>query len=292
MPSQGAVLSGPVGPVASTQVAAVLGDPIAHSLSPAIHNAAFRALDLDWVYVALRVGRGGGAAAVSGVRALGLGGASVTMPLKEEVLGHLDDLTPTAAALGAVNCLFWDEGRLVGDNTDGGGLVDALAWEHGIDPAGRRCVVLGAGGAARSVVAALAAAGASEVAVVARTPDRAERAAALAAAVGSVRALDVVAEASIVVNATPVGMAAHPGTPCDPALVAADAVAVDLVYHPTETAWLAALRSRGVRCGNGVGMLVGQAARQFERWTGARPPLDAMVAAAGLPPVPLPPPSV
>ncbi len=181
-----------------------------HSLSPAIHNAAFSASGLDWVFVALPVPDGGGAEAVDAMRVLGLEGLSVTMPHKAAVIAGVDRLTPTADSLDAVNCVFRDPGDrsiLVGDNTDGAGFLAGLADDFGFDVAQRRCVVLGAGGAARAVVLALAGAGAASIVVVNRSPARARAAAALAGGAGGVATVDAVAGADLVVNATPVGMA-------------------------------------------------------------------------------------
>ena len=134
-----------------TRVAAVIGDPVRHSLSPAIHNAAFRALDLDWVYLALHVRAGDAAAAVTGMRALGIDGMNVTMPHKSDVAAAVDRLSPTAEALGAVNTVHRVGNDLVGESTDGDGFVNALRLDEGVDPAGRRFLVVGAGGAARAV---------------------------------------------------------------------------------------------------------------------------------------------
>ncbi|HEY5246690.1 MAG TPA: hypothetical protein VIJ60_13550, partial [Acidimicrobiales bacterium] len=129
----------------------VIGDPVGHSLSPRLHNAAFDALGLDWVSVAFPVPDGMAGGAVAGMRALGIAGLSVTMPHKAAVAGLVDRLTPVADVLAAVNCLFWDGDSLVGDNTDGIGFVASLRRGAGFDPDGRRCLVIGAGGAARAV---------------------------------------------------------------------------------------------------------------------------------------------
>src|SRR5437899_2992567 len=164
-----------------THVAAVIGSPVRHSLSPVIHNAAFAALDLDWAYVAFEVEAGAGARAVDAMRVLGLRGLSVTMPHKADVAGAVDRLTPTAEALGAVNTVAWGPRlALVGDNTDGPGFIDAVRIDEGFDPVGRRALVVGAGGGARAVVRALAHAGVGEIVVVNRTAERAEAAVALA----------------------------------------------------------------------------------------------------------------
>ncbi|HEX6568351.1 MAG TPA: shikimate dehydrogenase [Acidimicrobiales bacterium] len=271
----------------ATRVAAVVGWPARHSLSPTILNAAFTAVGADWVYLAFEVPEGRGAAAVEAMRTLGLGGLSVTMPHKAAVHDAVDDRTPVAAALGAVNCVFWRDGVLVGDNTDGAGFVDSLRLDVGVDVAGRRCVVVGAGGAGRAVAHALGAAGAADVAVVNRSPAPAAAAAALAGPHGRVGAPADVAGADLVVNATPLGMAgttlgggeAAGSLPVDPGRLRAGQVVVDLIYHPEVTPLLAAARARGAMAVNGVGMLVHQAAHAFRRWTGERAPVDAMVAA-------------
>ena len=150
------------------------------------------------------------------MRTLGLGGLSVTMPHKAAAYDAVDDRTPAAAALGAVNCVFHRDGRLVGDNTDGPGFVDALLRDEGLDLAGRRCVLLGAGGAGRAVARALGEAGVAEVVVVNRSPDPARRAAELAGQAGRVGEAADVAAADLVVNATSLGMAGGTGAGATP----------------------------------------------------------------------------
>jgi shikimate dehydrogenase len=268
---------------AATRVAGIIGDPVAHSLSPAIHNAAFDASGLDWVYVAFPVSAGAGAEAVGAVRTLGLGGLSVTMPHKVDAATACDELSDHARALGAVNTIVpLVGGALRGESTDGDGFLRALA-EEDFAPDGRRCLVLGAGGAARAIVLALGRAGAT-VTIAARRAEAARGAAALA--VGSqgidFQAVDTaVADADLIVNATPLGMQREP-PPFDPLLLHADQVIFDAVYFPNETPLLAAARACGARATNGLAMLVHQAALQFEHWTGRPAPLDAMRAAAML----------
>lgn len=265
--------------------AAVIGDPVRHSLSPTIHNAAFAACGIDAQYDAVTVAVGEVDDAVARMRRERWLGMSVTMPHKESVIACLDAVTGLAERLGAVNCVFWDGDRLVGDNTDGPGVVWALTDRLGVAELGR-VVVLGAGGAARACIAALAAAGAGEVVVVNRSPERAAAAAALAGSVGRVGGPSDVAGAAVVVNATPVGMSDQRGDPGGPDAAALPgpvpdrgAVALDLIYHPLRTVWLDAAEQAGARTANGVGMLVGQAAVAFERWTGVAAPVDAMWAA-------------
>jgi shikimate dehydrogenase len=217
----------------------------------------------------------------------GFDGLSVTYPHKLEVAKAVDRLSGTAEALGAVNTVGRDRrGGLFGENTDGEGFLRSLA-DAGFDPAGRRCLVVGAGGAARAVARALAGAGAVEVVVVNRTPERAGTAVALAGPVGRVGVADEAGEADLVVNATPLGMArrfdgagGEDPLPVDPADLGAGQVVVDLVYDPPVTPLLDAAAAGGALAVNGLGMLVHQAALQFELWTGQRPSLDAMWQAA------------
>ena len=264
-----------------TRLAVVIGDPVRHSLSPAIHNAAFAACGLDWAFLACEVPEGRVPEALAGAVALGVEGLSVTMPHKAAAAAAVDELSPTARLLGAVNCVARDGERLVGHSTDGEGFVDALAEEAGWSPDGARCVVLGAGGAARAVVLALAGAGAAEVAVVNRTAQNAVTAAALAGTRGRVAEAAEVSGFDLVVNATPLGMTGHGGAavPLDPALLHPGQILVDLIYEPSETPLLSTARARGLTAFGGVPMLVHQAARAFELWTGVDAPIEAMVAA-------------
>lgn len=262
-----------------TRLAAVIGWPVEHSRSPAIHNAGFAAAGLDWFYVALPVPPGSAPAALAGMSAMGIAGLSVTMPHKAPVAATLERLSADAVALGAVNCVHRDGGHLVGDNTDGGGFIDSLRVDEGIDPSGMRAVVFGAGGAARAVVRALAGAGAAEVAVRNRNPERAAGAARLAGTVGVVGTTDHLASADLVVNATPVGMGGDPAMAFDPGVCRPTAVVADLVYHPSATPLLAEAERIGLRTVGGIGMLVHQAARAFTLWTGVMAPVEAMGAA-------------
>lgn len=260
---------------------AVIGDPVAHSLSPVIHNAAFAHLGLDWVLVALPVPDGAAPAAVQGIRALGIRGTSVTMPHKAAVIAELDELTHDARRLGAVNCVTRSGDRLIGDNTDGAGFVAGLVHDFDFDPAGASCVVLGAGGAARAVVLALARAGAASVRVVGRTPANVAAAAELAGERGAVGTPDSVDSADLIVNATPVGMGDGAALPCDPERIGAGQIVADLVYHPLTTPLVSAALRRGARSANGVSMLVHQAAVAFTHWTGEDAPVEAMYDAVG-----------
>src|SRR5438067_5306459 len=280
-------------PTATTHAVGVIGWPVRHSLSPVLHNAAFAALGLDWAYLAFEVEPGHGAAAVAAVAALRLEGLSVTMPHKADAAKAVDRLSSTAEALGVVNTVVRRGDLLIGESTDGAGFVDALRADRGFDPAGRRCVVVGSGGAGRAVVLALAGAGAAAVTVVGRTPAAVEAAAALAGAAGRAGTMDEVDGADLVVNATPVGMAGRTGRDgegegaegalpleLDPARLGPGQLVADLVYAPAVTPLIEAARARGAIAVNGLGMLVHQAGRQFHLWTGNVAPLEAMSAAA------------
>jgi shikimate dehydrogenase len=247
-----------------------------------MHNAAFRELGLDWVYLAFEVAVGGVEAAFAGVRALGIAGLSVTLPHKAAALAAVDEATGRARAVGAVNTVVrLDDGTLLGDNTDGAGFMASLA-EEGFDPKGRACAVVGAGGAARAVVHALGRAGAEEVVVVNRTPERAESAATLAGPAGRTGTTADVGRVDLVVNATPLGLAGGNAAvlPIDVSILREGQLLVDLVPNPEVTPLMAAAAECGARVAGGLGMLVHQGALAFELWTGRRPPVDVMRAAA------------
>lgn len=254
------------------RLAALIGSPVAHSLSPAIHRAAFAAAGVDWSYVAFDVAEGSAPDALHAMRTLGIAGLSVTMPHKAAVAELVDRLDPAAAKLQSVNTVSWDDDELVGSSTDGAGFVASLA-EVGVPVAGARVAIIGAGGAARSLIDALARAGSTDITVLNRSADRAEAAAALVpvASPGVPSDLD---RADIVVNATNVGMGADVGLPCEPERLHDGQVVADLVYHPLETRWLRAAADRGCRTVDGLGMLVHQAALQQRIWLGPDAVID------------------
>lgn len=266
------------------RLAALIGSPVAHSLSPAIHRAGFDAAGVDWSYVALDVKSGRAFEALAAMRLLGIAGLSVTMPHKTDVAVAVDRLEPAARALQSVNTVSWDGDELVGSSTDGAGFVAALA-EQGVDVSDARVAVIGAGGAARSVIDALGRAGAIDITVLNRTQSRAESAASLASA-ASVGILSDINRADIVVNATSVGMGVEPAgagetnLPCESSLLRSEQIIVDLVYHPLQTPWLVKADQVGARTIDGLGMLIHQAILQQERWIGARPDAAVMRTAA------------
>lgn len=263
----------------ATSVAGIIGWPVDASLSPAIHNAAFAAAGLDWIYVAFPVRPGEVARAIDGMRGLGIRGLNVTMPHKRAVIASLDTLSPAAERVGAVNTITNDGERLLGDNTDGAGFVRFLQRDAGAEPNGTKVVVLGAGGAARAVAAALADAGAT-VKVTARREEQATEIARLAGATATPweRRTDAAGAAGLVINATPIGRD-DAALPVEADALHENQIVVDLIYHPETTELVRIARERGAQAFNGLGMLLHQAALAFEAWTGVPAPLDAMASA-------------
>ena len=266
----------------STRVAGVIGWPVRHSLSPAIHNAAFRALELDWTYVPMPVPPGRVPEALAGLAALGFAGANVTMPHKTEVAHAVDVRTPDAELLDAVNTVVVLEDGLSGHNTDAPGFERFLLDDLGAAPSDRPALVYGAGGAARACILALGRLGAASVTVVVREPSRADAAREVAEAVGldvSVTGFDGVGDvrSEILVNATPLG--SH-GEPLPLPGVDHRTVGIDLLYGPASTPFQDAVREAGGTAAGGLGLLLHQAALSFELWTHHPAPLPVMSAAA------------
>lgn len=272
-----------------TKIVGVFGHPVEHSLSPAMHNAAIAALGLPFIYVPFPVAPESLEPAIHSLAALGIVGVNLTIPHKESVLPLLDEITDEARNVGAVNTVHCIEGKLVGDNTDGRGFSTPLA-EMGVNLTGKTAVVVGAGGAARSVVFQLAREGA-QIVLTNRTRERADRLAAALADAGfdcdSIQTLDAedtqglataIATAELLVQTTRIGMYPHgnemPSIPLEafhPGLLV-----YDLIYNPIETLLLQEAKRRGCRTLTGVKMLVYQGAAAFERWTGIWPPTEVM----------------
>jgi shikimate dehydrogenase len=265
---------------ALTRHAGVIGSPVRHSLSPTLHNAAYEALDLDLVYGAYEVQPGDAPRALAGAAALGFVGISVTTPHKDEIARASNGRTRRVELLGAANSVAIRDGKSLADSTDGEGLLDDLARSFGFEPSGVRCAVLGAGGAARDVVLSFADAGAAQVVVVNRSAAKAAAAAALAGDRGSVGSLRELGEFDVVINATSIGLL--PNTEADEvartfaANLRQGQLVVDLVYRPSRTRFLELAIAAGARTRNGLGMLVHQAARQVEFFTGLEAPIEVM----------------
>jgi shikimate dehydrogenase len=259
-----------------TKIYGILGRPVTHSLSPAMHNAAFRELGINAVYVPFPVTDL--PQAVAGLRGLDIAGASVTIPFKEEIIPLIDELDPQAARMGAVNTVINREGRLFGYNTDWRGAVTALKTQTIIT--GEHFLLLGAGGAARAIAFGILENGGS----VTLTDLDAPRAEALVREL-AVEAIPLNAleqcPASILINATPVGMAPDlEGLPLDPDLLGRFTLVMDIVYRPLLTRLLREAQAHGSRTIDGLQMLIHQATAQFELWTGQAAPLETMSQAA------------
>jgi len=284
-----------VAPTAGARIVGIIGDPIAHSLSPRMHGAAFGAAGIDWRYVAFRVAAADLAAAVRGIRALGIAGINVTVPHKETIIAFLDEIEGRARDIGAVNAVRLEGRHLVGYNTDAPGLCDALTHDGGLILTGVRCLILGAGGAGRSAAYALAGAGVRSIVVLNRTPSRAQEVAArvdaahpaCAVAAGPLDA-DTVTRAAedtdVIIQATSATLSAAMGggggrapwlRALEPVLRPGMTV-LDMVYTPRRTELLVAAGEAGATVVDGLSMLIYQGARSFELWTGLSAPIDVM----------------
>ncbi|QTH46635.1 shikimate dehydrogenase [Cohnella sp. LGH] len=266
-----------------TALFGVIGDPIRHSKSPIMLNRAFRETGVNGVYAAFHVTPERLEQAIAGVRGLGFRGLNVTIPHKVEVMQFLDEISEGAQAIGAVNTIVNENGRLIGYNTDGIGYVRSLKEEAEPDLSGKTIVVLGAGGAARGILWALAQEGPAAIFVANRTEAKAVELAGSFPSAMRISAVpgnglqSVVAEADVVVNTTSVGMSPNvDALPIDPAWLKPGAVASDLIYNPLKTAFLSRAEERGCRIHGGLGMFVYQGAYAFEYWTGKPAPIAAM----------------
>ncbi|PYI51899.1 shikimate dehydrogenase [Paenibacillus flagellatus] len=267
----------------ATVMHGVFGDPIKHSKSPIMHNRAFRELGLNAAYAAFHILPGQLKDAVAGIRALQFRGVNVTIPHKLEVMDYLDEIDEDARAIGAVNTIVNDGGKLTGYNTDGIGYVRSLKEEAGFSAAGKKVLLLGAGGAARGVAYALAKEGASAVYIANRTVSKATELAdsisAYAPAYGMSfdETIDIRNDVELVVNNTSVGM--HPNVdevPIDTSWFHDRLTVSDLVYNPLVTRLLREAEAKGAKVHGGLGMFLYQGAYAFEYWTGREAPVAAM----------------
>ena len=252
------------------QVAAIIGDPVAQSLSPAMHNAVFHQRELDWTYVAMEVHADALAGVLQTLGGKSINAFSVTMPHKETVFemlstdsNNLGEVDESAKAAQSVNTIAISSGRLIGSNTDGDGCCNAIEQE-GVGIAGSRVVIVGAGGTARAIVATLARRGAGDIAVINRTESRAQDVIA-AATVARIGTVDDIATANILINATSVGMGSQE-TPVKAAQLHSSLVVLDAVYHPLETTLLRDAKRVGAKTVDGLWMLVHQGALQQLAW--------------------------
>lgn len=273
-----------------TKTIALIGSPVGHSMSPAMHNAAFEKLGLDYVYVAFDVQPDQVEAAVKGMQALGFAGFNITMPLKAAVIPYLDELSDAARLMGAVNCVVLQEdGRAIGHNTDGAGFMRNIK-ENGIDVVGKKMTIVGAGGAGSAIYTQAALDGMGEVAVFNRgSSSRREATEARIAQIRTMCDCDItlhdlededdlrasIAESQLFVNASRVGMA--PDTDAcviSEDMLREDLAVADVVYNPMETKLLSMAKAHGCKAIGGLGMLLWQAAIGEKLWTGQEMPVD------------------
>jgi shikimate dehydrogenase len=268
-----------------TQVCGVIGDPIEHTLSPIMHNAAFEALELDFAFLAFKVKAAEIGNAISGMRALNIHGLNVTMPHKDLVIKYLDQVDPTAKTIGSANTILNKDGRLFGFNTDGVGALNALE-QNGVKPKGKKVLLLGAGGAAKAIGFTLSQE--TDVLVILnRTPKQATDLAALlrqkfnkkieAGALSSSAVKNNLADADVLINATSIGM--EPNTDknsIEPEWLKPNLAVMDIVYNPIETKLAKDAKAAGAKVVSGIEMLIYQGAASFEIWTACRAPIEVM----------------
>lgn len=273
-----------------TKPFAVLGHPIGHTLSPVMHNAAMRALDMDAIYVAFDVAPERLMQVLPAMAAMGFRGVNLTVPLKEEAFRGLADLDESARLLRAVNTVEFRDTGMRGHNTDGAGFLLALQESFAAQVKGLSVFVLGCGGAGRAVALTCATHGAARIVLSDSDYARATQVAREIGALGLPSAAEPVPatptawaaasrRADLVVQATPVGMKKEDASPLPPDAFRAGQMAFDLVYMYPETAFMRAARLGGARPANGLGMLLHQGAKAFSIWTGIQPPVDVMRAA-------------
>jgi len=266
---------------AATRLCAVLGSPIRHSASPAMHNAAFAALGLNWRYLAFEVDPKNLRAAIAGARAMNFAGLNLTVPHKLLAVDMVDKLDASAKIWGAVNTIKFENGRASGFNTDADGLANSLREDLQIEVRGKKVFLLGAGGAGRTAALKLAAENVAELFLVNRTVSKAEEIAgeikkqfpSVKVSVGYPKT-----EIDLLLNATSLGLKPEDGSPLDEkqfSLKQTRAV-YDMIYKPAETKLLAAAKVAGCKTANGIGMLVHQGAKAFEIWTGQSAPVAVM----------------
>jgi shikimate dehydrogenase len=270
----------------------LFGYPVGHSISPAIHNSAYSAAGLDWIYLAFSVKPEDLAAAFTGFQALGGRGLNITIPHKQDVICLLDEVSEEARLIGAVNTVLFRAGRALGYNTDGPGFIQALREERNFSLAGKRVCLIGAGGAGRAVAVQSALSGIDRLAIADLDRERAEELSdwinqkiasdlSVVLPTGTREGEELISGADLVVDATPLGLYPDDPVSFDPSLLARETLVMDLIYNPMETPLLKKARELGVDAINGLGMLIHQAALAWEIWTGDPAPIEAMKQAAG-----------
>lgn len=270
----------------NTRLVGIIGNPLDHTLSPVIHNSAFEYMGLNWCYVPLLTEEAMLKEAIEGLKALRFVGVNVTMPFKTSVIRFLDEVAMFAESVGAVNTILLDKGKLIGYNTDGRGFYTALVRDLGYDVKGSKVLVLGAGGAARSVTVSLALAGCSRIIIVNRTPERAEelvqiiRKNAPGFDVRYLRPDDdydvLLADSDLIINATPLTAFSGSSLRVPTSMINRNQIVCDLNYSLYQPPLLQEAEARGATVMDGKGMLLYQAAAAFEIWTGLEAPVEVM----------------
>lgn len=271
-----------------TKTVGLIGDPVSHSVSPQMHNAAFKKLDLDYCYIAMQVDKNDLKKALDGIRAENFAGVNVTVPHKEAVIPLLDEVTKLPRLIGAVNTIKNEGGKLIGYNTDGAGFIESLKEDAKVDPKGKKVVLIGAGGGAKAVAIMLAESGTKSLSI---TDIAADKASALSSYVKSHFEIEAdfvpheskdlrskIQKCDILINATPVGM--HPNEDKCPLSedteIPKGILVCDLIYNPPETKFLKKAKGSGAKILNGIGMLVRQGALAFEIFTEKEAPVEVM----------------
>lgn len=260
----------------------VIGDPIAHSMSPAMHNDLFDFYGIDAVYLPFHVSKGNLADAVKGLKALGVSGFNVTIPHKTDIIAHLDKVDPLARAIGAVNTVKNENGLLAGYNTDGPGFVKGLEY-MAADLGSRSALIIGAGGASRAIYFSMAQAGIERIDLYNRTPEKAEELVnscpfkVESNVIGREAAEKSLAEYQLIIQTTSIGMVPDTESlPLSPENITQNTIVSDIIYNPLKTKFLKEASRMGAAVQNGVGMFVFQGALAFEIWTGIFPEVDRM----------------
>jgi len=273
----------------TTKICGVIGDPIEHTLSPIMQNAAFEAMELDYAFLAFKVQVKEVGNAINGMRALNIHGFNVTMPHKNAVIKYLDEIDPTAKTIASVNTILNKDGRLFGFNTDGVGALNALE-QNGVSIKGKKVLLLGAGGAGKAIAYTLSQES-DEFVILNRTPKQAEELSAIlkqkfkkkikAGTFSPESIKDNIADADVLINATSVGMAPNPDqTPTLSEWLKPELVVMDIIYNPLETKLSKDAKAAGAKVISGVEMLIYQGAASFEILTACNAPIDVMKQAA------------
>jgi len=271
----------------NTKLVGLLGNPLGHSFSPAMHNKAFETLGLNYFYLPIEVTAEDLPTVAAGIAKMNFAGYNITIPHKIRIMDCLDEIDPLAQAIGAVNTVVLENGRATGYNTDGEGFVRSLEAESGITVDGKRYFILGSGGAARAIAMTLAFKGASKIYLCNRTEQKAHD---LAAEINTkvnpccemvprdpTRMAPAVQQADVLINTTSIGM--HPEEdriPIDDNLIPGGMIVSDIVYNPARTKLLQVAEAKGCKIVPGLGMLVYQGTEGFRKWTGAEPPVEVM----------------